>query len=886
MSTKSSDFSPSTDIYSIVEQIDSIKKRYIEDENETTLAIGMFGFLGDTEAKKIQTAIINTGELGNEMFPQRAKLDKNIVTHAIYCNVDNLNATPAHMTINIAIRVSDLDLYMKNGQFIFDHMCPIMIGDYEFHLDYDIILHRSERNGKYVYNAYYDMTTVNNLSDITNPYLLQPYLMNFNNYPYIFLQALVRQTTIETTIDKMITASVIDNKSFTFSFSNQLADFDVYITENGKTTRLKPLIYGSAVETGTTNYCWYLYMNDDNIRIGFDQSSYLPGLNAEVKIVAQTTQGMEGNFDYKSDLDDAGFYVDFESSIYNFKTITCYVNCATNSTDGTDKKSTEELKGLIPKMAMSRGYITTETDLNGYFNLISTDSNKLQLQKKVDNQLNRIWYCYLLMKDKIGNVIPTNTLPIKIDLDDLYVLPCEDEDGRYVIPCGTTFCYDPEVGYAVYIAESDIPEKYSAEYYGNKYYYRTIHNMVVNVNPLYCSYYNTIVYIDNYFEYEYVNEKIDLGFIANTFHFERSLLSKKDEYRLTLNLAQSVNENYGLYIEDRHGDEVIVTNNMKVFLVLYQEGIPYRYAEAELTAYDTSSFISSWEFIFKSDDQYDSKNRIRLNDLFEVGYDTKNYGYFENNTEAHIYIFGKFDQEYGRNGINKTIPGLEGYSLVNTYKLHDGITLFNNFTKVMNTRIRQNSSEDMTVINYSISGIPMVGEHFFMNEDNVIYFMNTLTEKKAYIDYCLTELENNMDIDFKFFNTYGHSYTYSLGNKEETTLGNIDTTWRFRLKLMNDNDSATKNNIVNYIKAYIEDLNEMRDLHVPNLLHDIKEEFSEVIIYIEFMNFNDNRLGINHIELRDVEDPHVVPEFISVRNNLADDGTTLEPAIEVEIVKS
>ena len=159
MSTKSSDFSPSTDIYSIVEQIDSIKKRYIEDENETTLAIGMFGFLGDTEAKKIQTAIINTGELGNEMFPQRAKLDKNIVTHAIYCNVDNLNATPAHMTINIAIRVSDLDLYMKNGQFIFDHMCPIMIGDYEFHLDYDIILHRSERNGKYVYNAYYDMTT-------------------------------------------------------------------------------------------------------------------------------------------------------------------------------------------------------------------------------------------------------------------------------------------------------------------------------------------------------------------------------------------------------------------------------------------------------------------------------------------------------------------------------------------------------------------------------------------------------------------------------------------------------------------------------------------------------------------------------------------------------
>lgn len=882
---KASDFSPSTDIYQIVNQVENLKNRYIEDENETTLAVGLFGFIGDTEAKKIQTAIINTGELGNEMFPQRAKLDKNIVTHAIYCNVDNLNATPAHMTLNIAIKVSDLDLYMKNGEFIFDHMCPIYIGEYEFHLDYDIILHRSYHNDKYVYNAYYDMDEVNNLSDITNPYLSQPYLINFNNYQYIFFQALVRQTTIETTTDRMITASVIDNKSFTFTFSNQLANFDVYITEDDVTTRLKPLIYGSAVETGVTDYCWYLYMNDDSIRIGFDQNSYLPGLNATVKVVAQTTRGAEGNFDYKADLEDSGFYVDFESSYYNFKTITCYVNCATNSTDGANKKSTEELRGLIPKMAMSRGYITTETDLNGYFNLISTDKHKLQLQKKVDNQLNRIWYCYLLMKDKVNNIIPTNTLPIKVDLKEPYVLPCEDEEDRFVIPCGTTFVYDPEIGYASYISESEIPEKYSEEYYGVKYYYRTIHNMVINIKPLYCAYYNTIVNMDGYFEYEYVNGNIDFGFITNSFHFERFLLSKKDEYRLTFNMMQSVNEDYGLYIEDKQGDVITITNNMKVFIILYKDGIPYRYSEAKLTSFDNNTYVSSWLFTLKSDDQYDSLNRIKLNDLYEAGFTTKNYGYFENNVEAHLCIFAKLDKEYGRNGMNKTIPGLDGYSLVNIYNLHNGITLFNNFTRVMNTRIRQNTSEDMTVINYSISGIPMVGEHFFMNEDNVIYFMKTLIEKKAYIDYCLTVLENNMDVDFKLFNTYGHSFTYTIGDKDDTPLGNIDTKWKFRLKLVNENDNSTKDEIIRYIKQYVEDLNEMGDLHVPNLLHDIKCDFGELIVYIEFMNFNDNRLGVNHIELRDVESVHTVPEFICIRNNLADDGFSLEPDIEMEIVK-
>ena len=77
----STDWSISSDIYDIVGAVDNLKKKYIEDEDETTLALGIFGFLGDTEAKKIQTNVIMAGELGNEMFAQRAKLDKNITKY-------------------------------------------------------------------------------------------------------------------------------------------------------------------------------------------------------------------------------------------------------------------------------------------------------------------------------------------------------------------------------------------------------------------------------------------------------------------------------------------------------------------------------------------------------------------------------------------------------------------------------------------------------------------------------------------------------------------------------------------------------------------------------------------------------------------------------------
>lgn len=888
-SNNNSEWNISSDIYGIVESIDELKQRYIEDEDETTLSIGIFGFLGDTEAKKIQTSVIMAGELGNEMFPQRAKLDKNIVTHAMYCNVDNLNATPSHMILNLAIKEDDLDNYMKNNSFIFDHRCPIYVGDYEFHLDYDIILSRTRntKNTDWYYNARYDMTNKNNISDIVNPYLKQPYTINFNNYTYIFIQTIVRQVTIETTEDKMITASVIDNKSFTFSFENQLADFDVYITEKDKTTRLRPYIYGSSLEPGETNYCWYLYMNDHNIRIGFDSGSYLPGLNADIKIIAKTTLGEEGNFSYKIADEDSGFYVDFESAYYNYKKITCYARCATDATDGINKKSTEELRILVPKMAMSRGYITTETDLNNYFNLISTEDNILKLQKKVDNQLNRIWYCYLLMKDAVGNIIPTNTLPVKVDLNSGYTIQCEDE-GRYVIPASQTFKYDSSIGYAVPCKESEIPEKFSDIYYNNDgiYYYRSPYNIVINENPLYCAYYLTIVNEDGYFEYNYINPNMFMGFVVNTCHLERSLLSNKDEYRFSFNMQQSVMEDLSLYYKftDDTDNEVIV-NNMRVFLVLYNDEDPYRYAEATLTSFDQSDYVSSWEVKLMTDNEFDKDNKLKLLDLYEPGYDTQNYGFFKDNCKAEIYIYSKFaDGEYGRYNADKIIPGMEDYTLVNIYTVSEGLQIFNNFTKVMNTRIRPNRADDQKIMSYDISGIPLIGEHFMVSEDNVTYFIHELMRKKAHIDYCLTILENNMDIDFKYFNTYGDSKTYHIGDKEKTPLGNIDITMKFRAKLMNSNDVNTKKEIIQFIKDYIEDLNEMGDLHIPNLLHDLKAYFKDLVVYIEYMNFNNNRLGVNHIELKEVEDIKTVPEFISVRNRYNTDKTALEPCIDLEIV--
>jgi hypothetical protein len=237
--------------------------------------------------------------------------------------------------------------------------------------------------------------------------------------------------------------------------------------------------------------------------------------------------------------------------------------------------------------------------------------------------------------------------------------------------------------------------------------------------------------------------------------------------------------------------------------------------------------------------------------------------------------------------LDKLCPGLEDYSLISIYEIEGGLTFYENFTDVINTKVVKNSSPDKKLFDYDLFNVPMIGLHYFRSEDNVAYLINCLSARKRHIDYCASIIENTMKIDFKFFNTYGNSKLYTLGDKENTRLDHIDIEMKFRLKLSGSSDLATKDSIRDWIKEYVENLNKsMEDFHVPNMIHDIKETYNESIVYIEYMNYNENRLGIQHIELMDVEDVNAVPEFINIRNKLADDGVTLVPCIDIELVSN
>lgn len=185
-------------------------------------------------------------------------------------------------------------------------------------------------------------------------------------------------------------------------------------------------------------------------------------------------------------------------------------------------------------------------------------------------------------------------------------------------------------------------------------------------------------------------------------------------------------------------------------------------------------------------------------------------------------------------------------------------------------------------LHFTLTGFPMVGAHYMMNEEYVTFFLNALDDKKAYIDTCLLLLENSMDVDLKLFNTYGPSATYTIGDKKGTSINHVDIETKWRIKLISESDVYTKDAIIQYIKQYIENINDLGDLHFPNLVTELETKFANTILYVEFMNYNKLWLGIQHMELQTPDDPHIVPEFICIRNTYNKDTNMLEPCIEVE----
>lgn len=696
----------STDIYEIFDFVDTVRKNNVPDLSETASVVGIFNYMEEQFAQTLQNTLIVVSETSAETIPTKAKFAKNIIAHALSNGVRPITATPSIMTLMLYLPVSHIENNFESvnattgkARFILDKDVPIFIDRFEFHLDYDIIITRTKLyTGKYQYSAMYDLfesgtTTVkqnNPISSITNPYITTLVTYTIDDVEYLAFSVRPHQVSNVYQDKTILTDNVIENKTITFEFDDQLAAFDLDIEENGVITHLTPVYSGLldyTLEDG--KWCSYEYLDEHTIRVIFDRDSYVPSMNAKITINIKLTEGAAGNFTYTEN-----FRTSLQSDKYNnYNGMYMLVYPLQNgvSNYGKDKKSIEQIKKIIPREISSRGAVINTTDLTNYFNSIGDDDCKLYFHKKRDNPFERLYYANMLMR-KNSVVIPTNTISLKIEQSDF---KGNSSNNNLSINPGTIFYYYSHGGHADRDFASINPPEYEPDPNGEFEYpmvrnedgelkrvFQYISPFLITIDDdLITSYLLTIMNDNKTFKFDSINVASDLQFVATNMDWTRKFIyTYEDEdgnkqtgvydnkYEMIVSTTQNNNIDYGLikYHFDASGKMIYDDIRVRMFLVLYADETarnPYRYTEATLVGYDYRNYIYDFKFTLETDDLMDLNNRINImgvynakpEDLQTIKNLKSSHGYLNNNTYAKIFILADFGTKPGDKVDNVTI---------------------------------------------------------------------------------------------------------------------------------------------------------------------------------------------------------------------------------------
>ena len=120
---------------------------------------------------------------------------------------------------------------------------------------------------------------------------------------------------------------------------------------------------------------------------------------------------------------------------------------------------------------------------------------------------------------------------------------------------------------------------------------------------------------------------------------------------------------------------------------------------------------------------------------------------------------------------------------------------------------------------------------------------------------------------------------YNINNEEN--IDRINLSLKFEIKFVSNSETVLLDDITLSIKDYIEDLNNITDLHMPNLITYITNVYRDHLVYIKFIRLNNYDSLYQSIykspKFTDnyFVETQTVPEFINV-------NTTSDNKIDIE----
>lgn len=604
--------------------INQIAPKYFDFDVVNNYRSGIFGYINEV----MSTATMDTHQAVNiarrEFYPVTAQFPTSIYKMAALQKIALPMATPASCK---AVLLLDRDEVISNSTYkngvyscVIDNTAQIIADNVPFSLLYPIVIISNNTNGEWTHTIHYDKSFTNDLdTDTSANYYITNKTVNQNGKKYLMMAVNLKQVSRESIVQLVTVDSLVETVSLLFSFEGNLADFEVFYTEEPDSStpiQLKKLMQGQSMVESP--FCYYRLLNSNLIELSFPKNIYFsPVLNSEIKLDVYTSLGKSGEFEsYNGTL---ACSMDSETYPYNNNmTMLGVVNGS--CTGGKDVPTFEEYTAKVHKAYATNNTITTSNDLQMEFDSASESSNgsKVVFRKKRSDAFSRDYGAYTLLKDSSGNVIPTNTLTINMTLSDFDIY--NDVTQRAFIKPGTLFEYDPasdnqDIYTAKKVTDLTISDDLSEYDSGSdRFIYANPFLISATLNPNMIGFYNNSMNKTHSVSYSYLNDSSVVQFIGSSLNIYRNSINGENFYRFSLNISPTTDlDNNTIITVPTESDEdyyIRAEKNGKIMSLVYDnDGV---YCNILYDDGDTDQFLVS-SFVTKEEDDYSYSAGYSLN---------------------------------------------------------------------------------------------------------------------------------------------------------------------------------------------------------------------------------------------------------------------------------
>lgn len=869
------------DVYEMKKfMVEQVAPKYFELEDVNQYNVGLLGYT--TEAMTVLTEesfnALNT--MFKEIFITKATFPETIYAKAGTLGIDTISAKAAYVNTVLYIKKDDIinhgefdgDIY----DFVLDKRTKIEVGGVPFSLDYDIHIIARPEGGDFVITAQYDLSVENSISTLSHQHI-RVYRTTVTGVDYVALALNVRQYVRVIHEENLITSNTINFPTVNVDFDGMYAGMDVFYRppNSNEYSLLTKVSLGSPPMK--TPFIFYSHKDTNRLELSFTtrDNYFKPEFNSDLKVIVYSTVGSAGNF---REYTGTEISVVGNGETYDYNgTIIMFAVAIGSSIEGKDMMTIEDLRSAVIERDSTSGAYNTETDLETYFNNAtnSLEGVFLKFIKRRDDLIERLFSCFGLFEDGNGNYYHTNTLHVKLyeeDFDRTY-----DNGNRFILNPGRVLSYSPDSPNMVEIYKGGNEEfKFASPFL-----------ISMQKNPNSITFYKNSVDSIHALEYKHNEYTSRYQFIINSLSVTRNTIAGENSYLVTTSMKAS----FPIEVDDQgnpnFGDDV------KVLLTVDEDSVETKAMVMDLVEFDENEGLLTYQYIIETDDEINANERLLINNA----YDVERGGELGINTipmmdlVLNVCIMAKDDSVKTNHSFDKI--GFSDYKLISRYGTDtEKVTLVKPM-KNMRSRVKfyqyvKSTDPSTGAPEYDyyalINLVPVVSEQLLKKPDQVMKFLQE-------VDYTYNQLRTIMDfktsnysLDIKFYNTYGKSKNFVVGENGQT----LDrTNVSIKIQVAFAYGTIVSDAIVEirrYIKEYIENINKSKSqtieyrgyngIYVSNLIQELENNF-DYIKYMKFKSINNYDSTVQVIEnetvdvttLSDIERREYVPEFLTISSD-------------------